>query len=82
MSLINSLKKPRKPSAQWMSLQEVADHFCVSESTIRQGSGVWGELQRVRAGRRVLILRKSVDALDKRLERAAVKLVDGMYQDE
>jgi len=66
----------RSESTRWMSLQETADHYRVSEATIRLGLGVFAELYRVNVGRRVLIMRSSVDALDRRLERAAVKLRD------
>jgi hypothetical protein len=70
----------RSESARWMSLQEAADFFRVSEATVRLGCGVFAELRTVKVGKRRLVLRSSVDALDRRLERAAVKLADASEQ--
>jgi hypothetical protein len=67
----------RSESARWMSLQETADHYRVSEGSVRQGCGPFGQLLTVKVGKRRLVLRSSVDALDRRLERAAVNVGNG-----
>jgi hypothetical protein len=66
----------KKESARYMSLQEVADHYRISEATVRLGHKPFDQLYTVKVGKRRLVLRSSVDALDRRLERAAVKLAD------
>jgi len=70
------IKRNPLPSSKWMSLQQVADHYTVSEATIRQGLGVFAELATVKIGKRRLVLRRSVDALDRRLERMAVSIAE------
>jgi hypothetical protein len=66
-------RRERKPSFRYMTLLEAADHFCVNESTIRKGIGIFSRLQLVSpTPRRTLVLRASVDKLDRDLERAAL----------
>lgn len=65
-------RRERQPSLKYMTLQQAADHFCVDESTIRKGLGVFHRLALVPTGRRTLVLRSSVDRLDRDLERAAL----------
>jgi hypothetical protein len=62
-------------SSKWMTFKQVAQHFCVSEATVRLGRGVFGRLRRVplSAGR-VVVPRSDVDKLDRELERRAVAL--------
>jgi hypothetical protein len=59
----------RQPSARYMTLQQAADHYCVDESTIRKGLGVFDQLALIPTGRRTLVLRSSVERLDRELER-------------
>lgn len=66
-------RSPRTPSFKYLTLQATADHYCVDESTIRKGVGVFGQLILVQpTPRRTLVLRSSVDKLDRALERAAL----------
>jgi DeoR/GlpR family transcriptional regulator of sugar metabolism len=55
----------------YMTLNEVAAHFRVSETTIRLSRGDFVELKRVSMGRRTMIMRSSVEALDRKLARSA-----------
>jgi hypothetical protein len=65
----------RAPSSRWMSYREVADHFRVSEWTVRTGQGVFARLRRVMlTERRVVIPRSDVERLDKLMERSALAL--------
>lgn len=65
------MKQDRKPSIKWTTVQEVADHFCVSQSTVLQGIGAFASLRRAKLGKRTLILRADVDKLNRELERKA-----------
>lgn len=56
-------------------MQEVAEHFRVSVTTVSRGLGVFARLRRVPlTGHRVLYVRSDVEALSRKLERAAVAL--------
>lgn len=65
-------RRERQPSTKYMTLRETGDHFCVDESTVRKGLGVFSRLLLVATGRRTLVLRSSVERLDRELERAAL----------
>ncbi|MGB7925552.1 MAG: hypothetical protein WCF57_20105 [Pyrinomonadaceae bacterium] len=66
-------RRERKPSFKYMTLSECADHFCVDEKTVRTGVGIFARLQLVSpTPRRTLVLRSSVEKLDRDLERAAL----------
>jgi hypothetical protein len=54
-----------------MSLKEVAAHYQMNETSVRATRGDFAELKGVRIGRRILILRSSVEALDRKLARIA-----------
>ncbi len=62
----------RPPSPKYMALQECADYFRVNESTVRKGLGVFSRLTLISTGRRTLVLRSSVEKLDRALESAAL----------
>lgn len=64
--------RERQPSARYMTLQQAADHYCVDESTIRKGLAIFSRLALIPTGRRTLVLRSSVERLDRELERAAL----------
>lgn len=65
----------RPLSNRWMTFRQVADHFQVSEATVRLGRGVFARLRRVSLSRnRVVVLRADVERLDREMERAAVAL--------
>lgn len=66
--------KNRHDSTRYMTLQQAADHYQCSESAIRKGCGPLKDLRTVKIGRLRLVLRSSVFALDRKLERAAVKI--------
>lgn len=55
----------------YMTLNEVAAHFRVSETSVRLSRGDFAELRRVKMGKRTLILRSSVEALERKLGRIA-----------
>lgn len=74
-------RRERKPSAKYLTLREAADHFCVDESTIRKGLSVFARLALVPTGRRTLVLRSSVERLDRELERVALR-ADGVMEME
>lgn len=61
-----------------MSLKEVAAHYRMSETSVRAARGDFVELKRVRIGRRILILRSSVEALDSKLVRIAKAASDSV----
>lgn len=62
-------------SKKWMSYAEVAEHFGVSEATVRLGRGAFGRLRRVAlTERRVVIPRADVERLDREMERSALPL--------
>ncbi len=64
-------------SSKWMTFKQVAQHFCVSEATVRLGRGVFGRLRRVPLSeKRVVVLRSDVERLDREMERAAVAIVE------
>lgn len=68
-----SRKRERQPSAKWMTLQQVADHYQVSDTTIRVGRGKYATLRRV-PGKPILIPREDVEKLDRQMERDAKSL--------
>jgi hypothetical protein len=72
--------KPRRKrplSSKWMTYQQIADHFTVSEATVRLGRGVFGRLRRVPLSeKRVVVLRSDVERLDREMERVAVAIVE------
>lgn len=75
--------KEKTYSSKWMTFQQVADHFQVSEATVRLGRGVFGRLRRVPlCGRRTVILRADMERLDREMERAAMSLADVVSIDE
>lgn len=57
----------KKPSSQWMTLQETADHFRVSETTIRKQRPPFDTLRHRKVGGRTLIPRADVEKLDSRI---------------
>lgn len=65
-------RRERQPSFKYMTLTQAADHFCVDESTIRKGLGLFKRLALVPTGRRTLVLRSSVNRLDREFERMAL----------
>lgn len=66
-------KRERPPSKKWATFQEVADHFCVSEVTVRLGRGVFGRLRRAPlTDGRTVVLRADFERLDRDMEREAV----------
>ena len=70
-----SASKKRQPSAKWATYQEIADHFCVSEATVRLGRGVFGRLRRVSlTENRTVVPRADVERLDREMERASLAL--------
>lgn len=70
-----SSKKQTDKSSRWMTVKEVAAHYCVGETVIRDGVGDFGRLRQVRPTERCLLIpRSDVEALDRHLERAAVAL--------
>jgi len=64
-------RRERKPSFKWMSRNDVAAHYCVTEETIRAARTPFDELRQIPVGGRVLIPRADVDRLDRKLERLA-----------
>jgi hypothetical protein len=70
-------RAPRQPSKRWATFQEIADHFCVSETTVREGRGVFARLRRVPlTPGRIVVPRADFERLDREMERAAVALVE------
>lgn len=68
-------REERPLSNRWMTYRQVADHFQVSEATVRLGRGVFARLRRVTLSQnRVAVLRSDVEKLDREMERAAVAL--------
>jgi hypothetical protein len=66
-----------------MTFQQVADHFQVSEATVRLGRGVFARLKRVPlTPKRILIPRAEVERLDREMQRAAVAPDDMNLDDE
>jgi len=55
----------------YMSVKEVAAHYRMGETSVRMGRGDFAELKRVKMGGRTLIMRASVEALDRKLARIA-----------
>lgn len=75
--------KEKTYSSKWMTYQQVADHFQVSEATVRLGRGVFSRLRRVPlCNRRTVVLRADVERLDREMERAAVSLSPVVSIDE
>jgi hypothetical protein len=64
--------RTRSLSTKYMTLQQAADHYQVSESSIRKGLAVFSRLALIPTGRRTLVLRSSVERLDRELERSAL----------
>lgn len=74
-------KRQRKPSFKWATLQEVADHFCVHETTVLRGVGVFAGLRRVALTEgRTVVLRSDFERLDRDLEREAQSLAGDVLQ--
>ena len=74
-------RRERKPSHKWATFQEVADHFAVSEATVRLGRGVFAKLRRVPlTDGRTVVLRADMERLDRELERAALPLTGEVVQ--
>jgi hypothetical protein len=73
----------RKASSKWMTFAEVAEHFAVSEATVRLGRGVFSRLRRapITEGRTV-VLRADVERLDRELERLAQPLTGDVVRME
>lgn len=68
-------RREKKPSPKWATIREVAEHFCVGETTVREGRGVFAQLRRVTLSPgRTVIPRADVEKLDRQMERAAVAL--------
>lgn len=55
----------------YMTIKEVTAHYRMSETSVRASRGDFGELKRVKMGKRILITRASVEALDRKLARIA-----------
>jgi hypothetical protein len=73
--------RQRKPSFKWATLQEVADHFCVHETTVLRGTGVFARLRRVPLTEgRTVVLRSDFERLDRELEREAQSLTGDLVQ--
>jgi hypothetical protein len=73
--------RQRKPSFKWATLQEVADHFCVHETTVLRGTGVFAGLRRVSLTEgRTVVLRSDFERLDRELERQAQPLDGGVVR--
>lgn len=64
-------KPERKPSTKFMTLAQVAAHYCTSETSVRLGRSEFAQLGKCKLGRRTLVLRSSVEELDRQLERQA-----------
>ena len=66
--------KVRLPSVRYMSIHQVAEHYCVSKAAIRRplSNSPFGRLRVVPVGKRLLYLRSDVAALDRWLERVAM----------
>jgi hypothetical protein len=64
--------RTRALSPKYMTLQQAADHYQVSESSIRKGLAVFSRLALIPTGRRTLVLRSSVERLDRELERSVL----------
>lgn len=60
-----------KISSKYLTVKEVADFFRVSPTSVRESRAEFGQLRRVKLGKRTLILRADVEALDRQLERQA-----------
>lgn len=68
-------RRERKPSPLFMTVQEVADLLCVSESSVLQGRGRCAELRRAPVtDRRIVFVRREVEQLARQIERGAVSL--------
>jgi hypothetical protein len=68
-------QRERVASSKWATFRQIADEFCVEESTVRKGLGVFARLRRVPLGeKRTVVPRADVDKLHRELERAAVAL--------
>lgn len=65
------MKKQPKVESPYMTIQEVADLFRVSYSSIYKSRGVFARLRKVAINKRVMILREDVEALDRMLQASA-----------
>jgi len=81
MKLMSETVRPKRvralsgPSPKWMTFQEIASHFRVSEATVRLGRGAFGRLRRVTITEgRTVVPRADFERLDRDMERAAVML--------
>lgn len=73
------MAKRQPSSSKWMTYRQVAEHFQVSEATVRLGRGVFARLRRVAlCERRTVVPRADVERLDREMERAAVALAPGV----
>ena len=71
-------KRETQSSKRWATFREIAEHFGVSETTVRLGRGVFATLRRVPlTGDCVRVPRADFEKLDRDMERAAVALDDG-----
>ena len=69
------MKKQPKVQSPYMTIQEVADLFRVSYTSVYRSRGVFARLRRVAINGRVMILREDVEALDRQL-RASARAVE------
>jgi len=61
-------RRERQLSSKWMTIQQVADHYAVDETTIRKKRGAFVNLRHSKVGeRRTLIPRADVEKLDRDL---------------
>lgn len=68
-------RRERKPSPMFMTVQEVADLLCVSETSVLRGRGVCAGLRRAPVtDKRIVFVRKEVEQLARSIERGAVAL--------
>lgn len=68
-------RRERPPSPSWVTFQEIADHFLVGEASVRLGRGVFARLRRVQlTDKRIVVLRKDFEQLDRDMEKVAVSL--------
>lgn len=62
----------------YMTLKETAAHYRVHVTSVRFARGPLCELRHVKLGKRTLILRESVEALDAKLRRQSSAASDGL----
>jgi hypothetical protein len=64
---MSSNPEKRTSSSQWVTLREAADHFRVSETTIRLQRPPFDSLRHRKVGRRTLIPRADIEKLDSQI---------------